>query len=155
MPNLFTSTKTFSGYPCAHRQWRHPGHCAWVHGYSRSFTFTFAARTSDECGFVVDFGNLKEVHELLRDNFDHTLILPSDDPLIKKFSEICHLGAGKLVILPYGPSMEGTARWLCEEVDAIIRAKTGGRAWVVSVEARENEKNAASYSNPQPGPGVG
>jgi len=58
MSAAFTCTKTFSGYPCCHRQWRHQGHCRFVHGYSRSFSFWFRATELDDCGFVVDFSSL-------------------------------------------------------------------------------------------------
>ncbi|MEF3088149.1 6-pyruvoyl trahydropterin synthase family protein, partial [Bacillus altitudinis] len=77
---VFTSTKTFSNYPCAHRQWRHDGNCALVHGYSRSFHFVFAAQTLDKCGFVVDFGGLHWLRDYLEYWFDHTLFLMADDP---------------------------------------------------------------------------
>ena len=43
----YRSSKTFRGFPCAHRKWRHDGHCAWVHGYSREFIVWFAAKERD------------------------------------------------------------------------------------------------------------
>ncbi|MEC8096919.1 MAG: 6-carboxytetrahydropterin synthase, partial [Cyanobacteriota bacterium] len=33
-PTSYSCSKAFSGYPCCHRQWRHDGHCRFVHGYS-------------------------------------------------------------------------------------------------------------------------
>ena len=51
-PAGHTCSKHFEGYPCCHRQWQHPGHCRFVHGYSRSFTIWFAANELDR-GFVV------------------------------------------------------------------------------------------------------
>ena len=50
----FESTKSYYNYPCAHRQFRHNGNCAKIHGYSRSFHFKFAAKTLTKEGFVVD-----------------------------------------------------------------------------------------------------
>jgi hypothetical protein len=41
--------------------------------------------------------------------------------------------------------MEGSARYVFEYADALIRKHTHGRAWVVKVECRENDKNAATY----------
>src|SRR5271156_3560877 len=81
----FRSTKTYSNYPCSHRQWRHEGHCAHIHGYSRSFHFEFACNELDGCGFVVDYGGLKELKLHLDNLFDHTLLLNKDDPLMEKF----------------------------------------------------------------------
>jgi len=47
--------------------------------------------------------------------------------------------------------MEGTAHYLCEWTDKWLREQTKGRAWVISVEARENDKNSAIYVNPNAG----
>ena len=52
---------------------------------------------------------------------------------------------------PMGPGMEGTAHYLVEWADKFIRDRTNGRAWVISVEARENEKNSSIYVNPNAG----
>ena len=55
-PSLkFSCSKSYEDFPCSHRQWRHEGHCRFVHGYSRSFTFWFTAKKLDLNGFVVDF----------------------------------------------------------------------------------------------------
>ena len=142
----FTSTKTYSNYPCAHRSWRHDGECAKVHGYSRSFVFTFASHTLDKCGFVVDYGGLKELKAHLDYMFDHTLLLNPDDPLLDKFEEIQKSGGCNIRLMPYGVGMEGTAQYLYEWADKFIREKTKGRCWVVSVESRENDKNSSIYT---------
>ena len=63
MKEIYTSTKTYRNLPCAHRQWKHDGHCAYVHGYSREYTFYFEARSLDQHGWVVGFGDLKELEE--------------------------------------------------------------------------------------------
>lgn len=145
------STKTFSNYPCAHRQPRHDGNCRLVHGYSRSFHFVFAAITADKCGFIVDFGDLDWLKAHLEYMFDHTLLLDEGDPLMPQFRELEEQGAAAIRIMPHGVGMEGTAQYLCEYVDAELRKRTRGRAWVLSVEARENDKNSAIYINPEAG----
>jgi 6-pyruvoyltetrahydropterin/6-carboxytetrahydropterin synthase len=147
----FKSTKHYDNYPCAHRQPKHDGNCAVIHGYSRSFTFLFGAYTLDQCGFVVDFGKLKWVKQELDHMFDHTLLLVADDPLLDKFRELEHAGACAIRIMPYGVGMEGTAQWLCEFVDRRLRIESRGRCWVEQVEARENSKNSAIYINPDAG----
>lgn len=148
---MLTSTKTFSNLPCAHRQHRHKGNCALVHGYSRSYHLVFAAQTLDQCGFVVDFGDLKELKSWLDMMFDHTLLLNADDPLLPAFQEIEKQGGAAIRIMPYGVGMEGSAQLVCEHADHLVRLKTKGRCWVVSVEARENDKNSAIYVNPEAG----
>ena len=54
-----------------------------MHGYSRSFTFWFAATELDACGFVVDFSSLRPLEKRLRDQFDHTFLVNDDDPLLE------------------------------------------------------------------------
>ena len=53
----FNCSKHFKDYPCSHRQWKHKGHCRYVHGYSRSFTFCF---TSNELDEIINFEPLKK-----------------------------------------------------------------------------------------------
>lgn len=152
----FQSTKTFHNYPCAHRQWRHEGHCSLVHGYSRSFHFVFGAQELDKCGFVVDYSSLKSLKAHLDYMYDHTLLLNHDDPLLDDFKKLEAAGACQIRIhrsilepsIPLGVGMEGTAQYLCEYADQLVKTQTKGRAWVHSVEARENDKNSSIYYNP-------
>jgi len=141
----YRSSKTFSDYPCSHRRWRHNGHCAHIHGYSRSFTVWFAARERTENGFVMDFGALGPVKEWLRDHFDHTLLLDSDDPLLPIFRSLEDQGACKLVIYD-DVGMEGTAKYTFDWLDNWVKAETDGRVSLISVEVRENHKNSAIYT---------
>lgn len=143
-PKNFTSSKRFTGYPCTHRQWKAESHCRFVHGYSREFYFEFACNERTAEGWVVDFGGLKEVKALLEKYFDHTFLAAIDDPELNTWKDLDSRGVIQLRILP-NPSMEGTAEWVFENVDKIVREKTKGRAWVTLVEVRENEKNGASY----------
>ena len=148
---MIKSTKSYYNYPCAHRQHKHSGSCALIHGYSRSFHFIFGARELEKCGFAVDFGSLKWLKQHLDHMFDHTLLLAEDDPLLEDFRKLETNGACALRILPYGPGMEGTAQYLCEYVDSEIRKQSKGRCWIESVESRENDKNSAIYENPSAG----
>ena len=140
----FTSTKKFTGFPCTHRQWRAESHCRYVHGYSREFYFEFMCNERTVEGWVVDFGGLKEVKTFLEYHFDHTFLAAADDPELATWQELNSKGIIQLRVLP-NPSMEGTAQWVFEETDKMVRAKTKGRAWVTMVEVRENEKNSAIY----------
>lgn len=143
-PKLFISTKHFKGFPCTHRQWRADSHCKYIHGYSREFYFQFAASELTQEGWVVDFGGLKEVKNWLEDMFDHTFLANQDDPFLEKFKELEKDGVIQLRVLP-NVGMEGTAKFVFEKIDEIIRRQTNSRAWLHSIEVRENEKNSAIY----------
>lgn len=138
------STKSFWNYPCSHRQWRHEGHCAFIHGYSRSFHFVFEAHFLDENGFVVDFGGLRKFKLLLDELFDHTLLLNQDDPMLSDFMALEEKGACKLTVLP-NVGMEGTAAFLWEKMNDFLLEQTIGRAYCIQVEVRENDKNSALF----------
>ena len=142
--DCFRSTKTYRNFPCAHRRWRHVGHCAHVHGYSRSFSFTFRCTERTENGFVMDFGSLKPVKAWLTEQFDHTLLLDADDPLLGDFEALQAKGACTLVVYD-DVGMEGTAQYVYEWVSAWLSQATAGRVQLEQVECRENDKNSAIY----------
>lgn len=146
MVQRYRSTKSFWNLPCAHRQHLHPGHCKFVHGYSRSFHFVFESYQLDSCGFVMDFSGLKEVKKWLEDNFDHTLLLNADDPLMDMFRAIEAQGGAKIVIVPTGVSMEGTAKWVYDTWAPIVREQSNGEVNLIQVEVRENDKNSGIYN---------
>lgn len=140
--DIYRSTKRFTGFPCTHRQWKAESHCRFVHGYSREFLFEFAAKERTQEGWVVDFGGLKDVKAWLEEWFDHTFLASQDDPFLEDFKRLDKEGVIQLRILP-NVGMEGTAEFVFDHVDKMIREKTKGRAWVVKLEVRENEKNSA------------
>ena len=144
MTAAYSCCKTFSGYPCTHRQWQHPGHCRLVHGYSRSFTCWFAANALDGCGFVVDFSSLKELEAQLAEQFDHTFLASSDDPLLPTWRALHEQGALALRIMT-NVGMESSAELVWTWANALLQQRDGGRSCCFKVEARENDKNAAFY----------
>jgi 6-pyruvoyltetrahydropterin/6-carboxytetrahydropterin synthase len=140
-----TCSKTFSGYPCTHRQWRHSGHCRFVHGYSRSFTFWFQATALDQHGFVVDFSSLKALEAQLAEQFDHTFLVNADDPLLATWQQLHEQGALDLRVMT-NVGMEASAELVWSWANALLREREDGRACCFKVEARENEKNAACFA---------
>ena len=143
-PFNYTCKKLFEDYPCCHRQWKHPGHCRFVHGYSRSFLVWFAAIELDEFGFVVDFSSLRPLEKKLRDQFDHTFLVNSDDPLLADWEKLHDLGALDLRIMT-NVGMESSAKMVWEWTNSILFDRDAGRTCCWRVEARENQSNAALY----------
>ncbi|MEB3201553.1 MAG: 6-carboxytetrahydropterin synthase [Synechococcus sp.] len=144
MSAAFTCSKTFSGFPCCHRQWRHPGHCRFVHGYSRSFTCWFQASCLDTNGFVVDFSGLGKLRDQLEEQFDHTFLVNADDPLLATWQQLHGQGALNLRVME-NVGMEASAQLVWGWANALIRERDGGRSCCWKVEARENETNAACF----------
>ena len=79
----YRSTKTYNNTaPVAYRQWRADSHCNVIHGYALSFHFEFESETLDVRNWVMDFGGLRPLKELLDDWFDHTLLVATMRPMM-------------------------------------------------------------------------
>lgn len=140
---MVTCSKTYSDIPFAHRQHRHGGHCKLVHGHNWSIRVTFACGEPDANGFVVDFGDLKFLRRWIEDNLDHACVFNADDPLRAALVAAAP-EAWKVYVVP-SCSSEGLAEHLHGVFDGLVRAHTGGRAWVAEVEVFEDTRNAAVY----------
>ena len=69
-----------------HRVLLHESKCATCHGHRGTVEITCEAPELDKLGRVIDFGKIKEVVGGWIDaNWDHTMILNSEDPLVVAF----------------------------------------------------------------------
>lgn len=143
----YCSTKILDLGSCAFRQWRADhSHCHYVHGYRLQAKFWFECKELDDKNWVVDFGGLKELKAALEKQFDHTLCVAADDPLLDLFKQLHDKGGCDLRIMPEGVGIERTAEWCFRVADTIIRKQTQDRCWVAKVEVWEHEKNSAVVS---------
>lgn len=163
------STKTYGhdqGFTAVFRQWRAHSHCRFLHGYSLGFKFVFAAMALDANGWVVDFGGLKPLKQILTDTFDHKLLVAADDPWLPVFQQM-HRNDGlglstlldpdvldpdegdlsapcaDLVIVP-ATGCEAFARMVYDVTEQwLVDAGFSPRARLVSVEVSEHAGNSA------------
>lgn len=144
------STKSYLNLACAHAQFfdkepdGSPGACASLHGYDRSVHFEFSGEV-DEQGWIFPFGELRAVKDFLEYYFDHTALLPANDPRLKDIpEEMMKPGGilGTIRVLPYGVSMEMSSLFVWEQVNAYINKVTEGRVVVTRVEIKEHERNS-------------
>ena len=141
----FQSTKVFDGYSTVFRQWRAEGtHCKYVHGYQLKAKFWFGCQGLDDKNWVINFGGLKEVKKVLQDQFDHTLCIAQDDPLLPSFVQLADNGGCQLRVMD-GVGIEKTAEWCFKTVDPMIKGMSVGRCWLNRVEVWEHELNSAIY----------
>lgn len=149
MKSKYKSTKIYGhemGFSCAFRQWRADSHCRLVHGYALAFKFVFEAEELDVRNWVVDFGGLKSLKQILADTFDHTLIIAEDDPLAAHFRALHDAGGCRLVVLP-SAGCEKFAEYVYEVAEQWLKdAGFAPRCRVVSVEVSEHGANSAIYS---------
>ncbi len=140
----YSCSKHFEGYPCCHRQWKHPGHCSFVHGYSRSFTFWFKAKTLDENGFVVDFSRFQDLEKQLKEHFDHTFLVNKDDPFLSHWEELHSKKALDLRIME-NVGMEYTSELIWGWANSLLFQRDFGRTCCYRVKASENNFNSAFF----------
>ena len=143
----YKSSKRFGPITTGHRQWRDKGHCSYVHGYGRYVRLTFEATELDERGWVMDFGDLKDVKSWIESEWDHRTLIAADDPVIPELKTLEEVGGINLNILPEGylPGIEESCRYLYDKLNPVIQRKTNNRVEITRVEIWETEKNQAEY----------
>jgi 6-pyruvoyltetrahydropterin/6-carboxytetrahydropterin synthase len=144
----YVSTKEYhNAFPCAYRQWRADSHCRFIHGYAFSMKFYFGTNDLDARNWAADYGGLKELKRFLEDQFDHTLIVATDDPELETFRELGRKNLAKIVELPK-LGCEGLADMLYKYVNGVYIPEMWGpgesaRLWCFRVEVRETVSNMA------------
>jgi 6-pyruvoyltetrahydropterin/6-carboxytetrahydropterin synthase len=142
---MLSCSKTYRDIPLGHRQPFHPGHCSRIHGHNWAIRLTFAAKETDQNGFVVDFGDLKYIKTWIDENLDHACAISSKDPHLARMEKWNEEGLIQLLVIP-DASCEGLAKHLFQTFDPMVRDRTRGRAWISSIELHEDSKNSATYA---------
>ncbi len=136
------------GLSCAFRQWRAHSHCRFVHGYALAFDFEFEADELDQTNWVVDFGGMKSLKQILEDTFDHKTVVAEDDPELEWFQEAAKRGILELVVLPAG-GCEKFAQYVFEVAEQWLKdAGFAPRCRLTRVKVSEHGANAAAYTPP-------
>jgi 6-pyruvoyltetrahydropterin/6-carboxytetrahydropterin synthase len=143
----YVSTKTYGhelGFSCAFRQWRAESHCRLIHGYALAFRFEFESEYLDVRNWVVDFGGLKGLKEILECTFDHTLLVAEDDPEKDLLLHLQDKGLARVVIMP-AVGCERTAEFVYEVTEQWLKDAGYGHVKLRSVEVSEHGANSAIY----------
>ena len=119
-------------------------HCHLLHGYSLAFTFTFGCDNLDDKNWAVDFGGLKELKVILQKQFDHTLCIAADDPLLPSFIQLHEDGGCDLRSME-SVGIEKTAEWCYGAAKEYLSSAYNSRCWIERVEVWEHAENSAIY----------
>jgi 6-pyruvoyltetrahydropterin/6-carboxytetrahydropterin synthase len=144
------SIKVFDGYSIAFRQWRAThSHCQYIHGYALKFKVWFEGEL-DEKNWVCDFGCFKRngIKEELANQFDHTMVVASDDPHIEIFRKMDKAGLVQLRVMEH-VGCERYAEWVFNLINDRMQEETSGRVKVLKVESFEGgtDNSAIYYPN--------
>lgn len=154
----FQSTKTFDNYSVALRQWKAShSHCELLHGYALKFKVFFESNTPldsnmglDDMNWIVDYGGFKDapigngLKAWLDDQFDHTMLIQSDDPYRDIFEQMGQMGLAK-VKFHDKMGAESMAKLVFDKFNDVLSKTNEGRCRVVKVECFENDKNSSIY----------
>jgi 6-pyruvoyltetrahydropterin/6-carboxytetrahydropterin synthase len=151
----FKSTKIFDNFSVALRQHKAVhSHCQLLHGYAFKFKVWFASHNDnlfdtsqlDEMNWIVDFGLFSRngLKDWLNDQFDHTVLIESDDPQLESFKMMQELGTMKLVVMER-MGAESMAKLVFDKFTEVFKNTEGGRVVVTKVECFENDKNSGIY----------
>lgn len=147
---MYQSTKLYGhevGLSCCFRQHKAESHCRLLHGYAIAVKFTFEAEVLDERNWVVDFGGLKGLKQILEDNFDHTLLVAEDDPQRERLELLGHWGLARIVIVPKA-GCEAFAEMIYHVAQQWLHdAGFAPRCRVASVEVKEHGANSAIFKD--------
>ena len=139
----YFSTKTIELGSCAFRQPYADSHCKFLHGYRLTAKFVFGCNNLDNKNWVVDFGGLKELKNILEHQFDHTTVVWEKDPQIELFKMLNERGVVDLRVMQNGVGIEKFAEYCFDIAHDFISKNTSNRCWVESVEIWEHDKNSA------------
>jgi 6-pyruvoyltetrahydropterin/6-carboxytetrahydropterin synthase len=99
-------------FDAGHRIVGHKGKCARLHGHTYK-VHIMASGSVHEPGFVVDFGDLKDIVN----EWDHKMLLWNEDlPRLKYLSKIEEEKELGIVRLPFNPTAEHMAQHLAEKI---------------------------------------
>jgi len=109
--------------------------------------FYFGTDDLDVRNWAADYGGLKELKGVLKDQFDHALLVAEDDPELETYKILEQKNIAKLTILPK-LGCESLADMLYRYVNGVYIPDMWGeseanRLWCFRVEVRETQSNMA------------
>ena len=137
----YSSTKVIVLGSTAFRQPKADSHCRFIHGYNLYAKFYFSSDELDKNNWVVDFGSLKKLKKILKEDFDHKLIVSKKDPYLEILKRL-HLNQIADVRIMEDISIEMFAQHCLVLANKIL---TNHSAKCYKCEVFEHDKNSAIY----------
>lgn len=139
MKRIITASR-YHDISCGHRVVGHKNKCQHLHGHNYRFHFDVIGE-QDDLGMVLDFAVIKDkLCMWIETHWDHKMLLWEEDPLLPELQKI---DPGSIVVLPFNPTAENMAKYMCEVVGVEQLAGTGTILRKCTIE--ETRKCKASY----------
>lgn len=142
--NLSCSRGSSLGSDCAENK------CINLHGHSYELEVTIASNTLDNQDMVMDFHHLKSALNPLIDQFDHSFIIDSNDPMFEAFKKLNEEFNLKLTIVDFCPTAEALAKYIYDYLkDKFEKAGLSKDVFVKKVVIWETKTSKAEYKGEQ------
>lgn len=116
---------------CGHRVVGHEGKCRNLHGHNYRIHFYCEASALDDVGRVVDFSVIKErLCMWLESNWDHRMLVWSEDPLYQSLAEI----DPSVRQVHFNPTAENMGEFILRKMAPIQLKRTGVKLVKVVIE---------------------
>lgn len=143
---MYSITKTFQ-FEAAHRLLsvpeKHP--CRNLHGHSYVIKATIIVNNIsilDNPNMIIDFDQFKEFQEWIKENFDHTIILDINDPLVKVLKG--HL-TKSIFVMDKDPTAENLAKLFCNKLGYLCSKYNLKQRYTINIQVFETQENSASF----------
>lgn len=137
----YTSEKIISGFTACFRQYKAESHCNKLHGYALEFKVVYGCEKLDKNNWCQDFGDLKQLKNMISYLFDHTTVVANHDPEREIFKEMHKKNIIDLRFLTT-VGCEAFAKVVFELAESMIKEE---RVFIESVTCYENKTNSATY----------
>jgi 6-pyruvoyltetrahydropterin/6-carboxytetrahydropterin synthase len=136
---MYSVTKIFR-VPIGHRLSKHKGLCQNIHGHNFKIEVKVSCHHLDRNDMVIDFSDLKRIVNKILEEFDHSLMLNSNDvyPAVFKTVYLQEEGAD--------PTAERLAQHLYEEISERVKKITKLSVGVDRKRVWENDDSYAEYT---------
>ena len=120
-----------------------------VHGHNYNITIKLSSNELNKDGMVIDFKKMKKVIHSYFDQYDHSLILTSDNPLCQAYLDNfkennIDITRVRLFIWEENPTAEYMSKYWCEAVEKLFKDE-GLKVDKISVVVEETAKNTCEY----------
>ncbi len=144
----------YHDFSMGHRVVGHEGKCRFLHGHNYRIHFTCIGEGLDDLGRVIDFGVIKGVLcQWLEDNWDHKMVLWSQDPICAIYHDPMlpteeRLVADSIVEVPFNPTAENIGEYLVETIAPQLFTQLQTHIRLIKVVIEETRKCSATYTTP-------
>lgn len=115
---IFTIRKKLRDCSIAHRLMNYNGKCASCHGHTYHFEIELKIAGQQENGISVDFNNFKEIDNFLQDNWDHAVLVNSND---KNLIDFLKAEKQRYFLLSSNPTAENMCVYLKDLVKSFLK----------------------------------